>query len=98
MESKEIVYYKRYVDDTVIIFDQNGTNERIVIHHINNIDRHLQFKISKEEDSITNYLDLSIHRIKNNVDIVIYRKPTCTGTAIQFSSNHQYERKLATFK
>jgi hypothetical protein len=40
-ESREIVYYKRYVDDILIIFDQNKTNEQIIINHINNIDKHL---------------------------------------------------------
>jgi len=98
LESKWIVYYKRNVDDILIIFDQNRTNEQIIMNHVNNIDWHLQFKISKEEDNITNYLDFSIHRNKNIVDIGIYRKLTCTDTTIQFSSNHQYERKLAAVK
>jgi hypothetical protein len=94
--SKEIVYYKRYVHDILIIFDQNKTNEQIIINHVNNIDKHLQFKISTEENNLTNYLDLSIHR-NNNIDIGIYRKPTCTDTTTQFSSNHPYEHKLASF-
>jgi hypothetical protein len=69
------------------------TKEQIII----NIDKHLQFKISTEGNNLTNYLDLSIHRNNNNIDIGIYRKPTCTDSAIQFSSNHPYEHKLASF-
>jgi hypothetical protein len=97
LESREIVYNKRYVDDILIIFDQNKTSEQIIINHVNNIDKHLQFKISTQGINLTNYLDISIHRNNNNIDIGIYRKPTCTDTTIQFSSNHPYEHKLASF-
>ena len=55
------------------------------------------FKMSTEENKLTNYLDFSIHRNDNNIDIGIYRKPTCTDTTIQFSSNHPYEHKVAAF-
>ena len=71
-------------------------NELTIINHINNINKHLQFKISVEENNTINYLDLSIHR-KNNINLGIYRKPTYTDTTIQFSSNHPYEHKLASF-
>jgi hypothetical protein len=88
-----MTYRRRYVDDILIIFDQSKTNEQTIINHINIIDKHLQFKISAEENFI-NYLDLSIHR-NNNIDLGIYRKPTRTNTIIQFSSNHPYEQKIA---
>jgi hypothetical protein len=52
--------------------------------------------MSAEENNTINYLDISIHR-NNNMDINIYRKPTCTDTAIQFSSNYPYEHKIAAF-
>jgi len=81
LESKEIIYYKRYVDDLLITFDQNITKEQTMINHVNNIDEHLKFKIS-EENNPTNYLDLSIHRNNNNINIGIYRKPTCTDTSL----------------
>jgi len=49
LESKEIVYYKRHVDDILIIFDQNKTNEKAIINHENNTDQHLEFKISEKK-------------------------------------------------
>jgi len=97
LESKEVIYYKRYVDDILITLDQNVTNEQTIINHVNNINEHLQFKMSSEENNLTNYLDLSIHRNNNNIDIEIHRKPTCTGTTIHFSSKYPYEHKLAPF-
>jgi len=37
LESREIIYYKRYVDDILIIFDQNKTDGKT---NMNNIDKH----------------------------------------------------------
>jgi hypothetical protein len=76
LENREIIYYKRYVYDILIIFNQNRTNEQTIINHANNLDKHLQFKVSTKENNLTNYLDLSIHRNNNNIDIGIYRKAT----------------------
>jgi len=49
LNSKEITYYKRYVDDILIIYDQSKTNEQIILHEINKIYKNLQFKVSTEE-------------------------------------------------
>jgi len=54
--------------------------------------------MSTEENNTINYLDISIHRNNDNMDISIYRKLTCTDTTIQFSSNHPYEHKIAAFR
>jgi len=48
MESQEIIYYKRYVDDVLIIFDHNKINETTIIDYINEADEHLEFKASQE--------------------------------------------------
>ena len=56
-----------------------------------NIDKHLEFKLSEEENNTLNYPDLSIHRNTNKIDVQIYRKPTHTDVTIQFSSNHPLE-------
>jgi len=97
LESKVIIYYKRYVDDILITFGQNITNEQTMLNQLNNIDEHLQFKVSSEENNPTNYLHLSIRRNNNNINIGIYRKLTCTDTTIHFSSNYPYVHKLAPF-
>ena len=97
LDSKELAYYKRYVDDILIMYDQNKTNEQTILHQINKIDKNLQFKMSTEENN-TNYLDISICRNNNNIDLNIYKKPTSTNTTIQLSSNHPYEHKIAAFR
>jgi hypothetical protein len=40
------MYYKRYVDDILIIFDQNETDEKTILNHMNSIDKHLEFNLS----------------------------------------------------
>lgn len=97
LQTKEIIYYRRYVDDILIIFDQNKTNEKTIINHMNNIDRHLEFKITEEDNNSLNYLDLSIRRNINNIDLSIYRKLTHSDVTTQFSSSHPHEHKMAAF-
>jgi hypothetical protein len=43
LESKEILFYKCYVDDILIAYDQEKTDEQIISQRINGIDN-LQFK------------------------------------------------------
>ena len=64
---------------------------------MNNIDEHLEFKLSEEGNNTIKYLDLFIHRNTNSVYLGIYRKPTHTDVITQFSSNHHLEHKLAAF-
>jgi hypothetical protein len=93
LDSREIVFYKRYVDDILIIYDQSKTDEQTLLSHINKVDKNLQFKISTEENNTVQYLDISVYRNNNNIKIGIYRKPTETGTVIHLTSNHPYEQK-----
>jgi hypothetical protein len=98
MESKEIVMYKRYVDDVLIMYDQTKTDETTIHNTINNIDENLEFKMTIEEKHTISYLDLSINRKPNYIELDIYRKPTHVDIIIHFSSNHPYDHKLAAFR
>jgi hypothetical protein len=59
METGEITYYWRYIDD-IIIFDQNKLNEDAITHYMNNMHKHMEFKLTMEEDNNISYLDLSV--------------------------------------
>jgi hypothetical protein len=61
-ENREILYYKRYVDDIFIICDQKKTNADTIHKTINNLDHNLQFSTEIEENNITCYLDLAIQK------------------------------------
>ena len=54
LDSKEIVFYKLYVDDIMILYDQQKTDKHTILQKINEIDKHLQFKISTEVNNKIN--------------------------------------------
>ena len=61
-ETGEITYYRRYVDDLIIISDQNKINDDSFNNHMNSIHKYLELKLAVEENQNISYLDLSIHR------------------------------------
>jgi len=64
----------------------------------NRINKHLAFKITREDNNRINFLDLTIIRNKNNIEVNIYRKETSTDTVIHYFSNHPIEQKMAAFR
>jgi hypothetical protein len=97
LEHKDILYYRRYVDDLILIYDQSRISADKIHNFINHIDVHLDFKISEEINNTLPYLDLSISRNNNNIELEIYRKPTYTDIMIHYTSNHPHSHKLAAF-
>jgi hypothetical protein len=61
LEMKEIIYYRRYVDDIIPIFDQQKKDIHTINSHINNLHHNLDFTPTLEEHNTINYLDLSVH-------------------------------------
>ena len=97
IESTEIIFYKRYVDDILIVYDKHKTNAHDIFKEINKIDKNLQSKMTNETNNAINYMDLLISRTSKKLELSIYRKPMETGTVIHFNSNHPYEQKMSAF-
>jgi len=74
-ETDEIIYYKRYVDDILIIYNNQKINKDRIEKEINKIDKNLEFKMTPESNNIIHYLDLTLQRRSNNIELSIYRKP-----------------------
>ena len=98
METGKITYYERYIDNIIILFDQNKNNEDSVTNYMNNRHKYLEFKLTEEENNNINYLDPTIHRNNNNLQQGIYRKPTQTDTTIHFTSKHPLEHKTRSIQ
>jgi hypothetical protein len=96
-EDGTILYYIRYVDDVLIIFNHNKITEEEILYKVNEIHRNLEFKIMLKNDNLIHFLDLKIIRNKHNIDIDIYRKPSTSNVTIHFNPNHLHEHKLATY-
>jgi transcriptional regulator NrdR family protein len=73
LDSKEILFYKRYVDDILMAYDEEKIDEQIISQIINGIDNKLHFKMTTEVNSTINYLDILIRRNIINITMEMYR-------------------------
>ena len=95
LESKEIIFYRQYVDDIFMIFYQRKTNTDMINNHLNKTIPHLDFTHTIEKNNSITYLDLNIQRDLQHLSLSIYRKPTQTDTTIHYTSNHPDQHKMA---
>lgn len=92
-----IIYWHRYVDDVLILF--NGTNRQLENLHtyINSIHTKIQFTLEKEENKTINFLDLTIKNENQRHTFKIFRKRTQTNHTIHNSSHHPAQHKIAAY-
>jgi len=83
------------VDDLLIIYDSQNINKNVIKK---TIDNNIEFEMTRKENNAIDYLDLTLHRQRNKIEISIHRKPTSTDTTIHYKSNHTYEQKMAAFR
>jgi hypothetical protein len=74
----KIISYHRYVDDILIVYNTLHTNINCVLGDFNNIHRKIQFGMEEECNNHINFLDLTIVRTGNRLEVGIFRKPTAT--------------------
>jgi hypothetical protein len=98
LETQEILYYKRYVDDILIIYDSAKLNPDQVTDSFNHYNPDLHFTSTHETNNCINYLDLTITRAAHSLQLGIYRKPTNTDTTINYNSTHPIQHKLAAYR
>ena len=98
LDTKHIAFYTRYVDDILVIYDSTRLSPQDIHTYINGIPQNIKLKATPEENSSIDFLDLTITRNHNQLQIDIYRKPTNTDTTINFQSNHPTEHKIAAYR
>jgi hypothetical protein len=86
------------VDDLLIVYNVNKTDTGDLLNCFNNLTTKLNFTIQKETRGSINFLDITIHREKNNFSVDIYRKPTYTDSIIPSDSCHPTEHKYAAIR
>jgi hypothetical protein len=82
LEKSQIIDYHRYVDDILIIYNTQITNINDILDEFNKIHPKFKFTIEKEENNKINFLDLSISKTQNEIQLAIYRKPKTTDLII----------------
>ena len=93
-----IIYYRRYVDDILIIFNNDIITAEDILQQFNNIDKNLTFTMTEENNNRISFLDLDIIRTPNKIELGIYRKDTNTDITIHNTSNHPHEHKIAAYR
>jgi hypothetical protein len=97
IDSSIIKHYTRYVD-IFVVFDNRYVTEITIVDYMNSVNKHLEFKMTTEDNKNIDRLDLTIIRKTDSLEIDIFRKPSTTSTAIHACSNHPQEHKTAAYR
>jgi hypothetical protein len=98
IEINNIIFYTRYIDDILIIYNSNKITPKAIHNYINKIHPKPQFTPTYDHNNSISFLDLLLIRNLPKIEVDIYRKHTTTDTTISFTSNHPTEHKMATYR
>ena len=68
--------WKRYMDDTFVIWPHGTDKLQIFLHRINDLYENIEFTTEKEENNQIAFLDVLVIRTNNFLTTSVYRKPT----------------------
>jgi hypothetical protein len=97
LETREIIFYRRYVDDILIISDTTKTNQHTTQNFMNSIHPLLLFTPTTEDKNTITYLDLAMHQQNHIFQLGFHHKPTQTDATIHYKPNHPIQHKLAAY-
>ena len=89
--SKDVLLFKRYVDDYLLIVKKDKIEE--ILSSFNNYNNNLQFTIERETNNSINFLDMQLIRTNNKIITNWYRKSTASGRYMNYLSHHQKHKK-----
>ncbi|XP_022902993.2 uncharacterized protein [Onthophagus taurus] len=96
---KNILLWKRYVDDIfIIIKDKNDNTIEDLHEYINSLHNDITFTVEVEQDNTLNFLDLTLKNTNSGLQYQIYHKVTQTDIVIPYDSHHDHTHKLAAFR
>ena len=79
------IFYRRYVDDTFLIFESEEANNRF-FEYMNSRHRNIKYTCENEENGSIPFLDIDINKTKDGLVTGVYRKPTHTGLGLSWFS------------
>ena len=97
-QKHKVVNYFWYIDDTLLIYESQHTDIRLLLHDFDSVHPNLQFTQEVEQNNAINYMDITIHKTPMNIKISVYRKPTFTDTINPYTSNHHTQHKHAAVR
>jgi hypothetical protein len=78
LETKEIMFFTRYVDDILMIYNAKHTAPETIHNLVNKTHPSLQFTLTHEHNNSISFLDLLLIRKPDKIEIGILRIPTRT--------------------
>lgn len=94
---KRIMFYRRYVDDTFVVFDGTIRQLESMVNEINKVHPKIKFTLEHEDGNQINFLDTTVKKEDGVLSFNVYRKPTATNTTIHSSSFHPLSHKMAAY-
>lgn len=96
-ESFRPTFYKRYVDDTFLLF-RDPSHASSFLDFINNFHPNIKFTMDTEADNKIAFLDILVTRSNNKFTTGIFRKSTFTGMGLNFFSHCPLAFKINSCK
>ena len=90
-------YYKRYVDDTFMLFENENQIEKFK-EYLNNKHKNIKFTVDSESNNSLSFLDVKITKQNNKFVTSLFRKATFTGLGTHFLSYCPQIYKINTIK
>ena len=90
------IYYRRYVDDSFVIFKSREQVEPF-LRYLNSRHKNIKFTFEVEQNGVLPFLDIRVRRAQS-FHTSVYRKPTFTGLYTNFSSFIPYKYKVNLVK
>ena len=93
----KVLYYKRYVDDTLSLFDKED-HAMSFFNFINSQHPNIKFTFEKETNGKLSFLDVLISKSGDKYITSIFHKKTYTGLLTNFFSFTSFKYKLGLVK
>ena len=81
--------WKRYVDDTFVIWQHGSPSKQSFLEHLNNQRDSIKLTMEEEQDNRITFLDVLVQREGLKMSTSVYRKATHTDRYLNFNSHHQ---------
>ena len=91
------VYYRRYVDDTFVLF-RNKSHVHPFLNYMNSKHHSIRFSVERENSNKLPFLDVLVERNGNQFHCSVYRKPSFSGQGMSFFSFCDYRYKVNSIR
>ena len=91
------VFYKRYIDDTFVLFRCKSHAQKFH-DYLNNCHNNIKFTMELESNDCLPFLDCNVSRDASNFMSSVYRKPTFSGQGISYFSYMPFRLKLNSIR